>query len=215
MTARFVRFLALAAVLLLSFAEADESSGLWVDKPVPLPEDEQRQVTLSLLERYPELASSPGLKATYAYLGKCATPCLASVVFYPHAEHHGIKEAYEARCTREDSSEAWTCDDVTIRRYLRLATQDYEVRVTGDTSSDTALALIEASRRDLHVDASDAASLPDTAIIIVPVEDGRYLVSWGAPEGAIELTMMAEPEHGGDPANPDDWHARIFDSPGQ
>jgi len=209
-------FLVPLCVLMVPVAGADQPPGLDSDQPAPLSEDEQRQITLSLLERYPQLASSPGVKyaAADSYPGATVPGAMigAAVIYYPHAEHNGIKEAFQARCQREYPNRTWTCNDVTIRRYLKLASQDFEVRINGDISSEAALALIEASRRDLQAGASTAAGLPDTAIIINSFEEGRYLIAWGTPDGFTKLAMTAQLTPGGDPDNPDDWHASIFDS---
>ncbi|HJR69340.1 MAG TPA: hypothetical protein VKA43_04815 [Gammaproteobacteria bacterium] len=176
---------------------------------MPLPEDERLQITLSLLDRYPLLASSAGVKAADASPGCPATTEVTGVIFYPHSEHHGIKEAFEALCGREYPNKTWTCDHVTIRRYLQLASQDFEVRVKGEITWEAALALIEASRRDLQQTVTDASGLPDTAIIIMPHKDGGYRIVWGTPEGYSKLTMLAQLTEGGDSTRPDDWRASI------
>ena len=177
---------------------------------MPLTEAERLQITLSLLEHYPKLASSPGVKAAGAYLGGPGPTDGAYVVFYPHADSHGIKEAFQASCLRKRSTETWTCNDVTMRRYLSLPSQDFEVRVMGDLSSEAALALIEGSRRDLQA-GTKIADLPSTAIIILPLTDGAYLIDWGTKEGYAKVTMRAELAHGGDSSDPDAWHTRIVE----
>lgn len=210
MAAQLLRFLLIpASVLVWSVAGAD-SPDRAIDEPVPLPEDERRQITLSLLERYPELASSPGVKAAAAPLRRPGTTIMTNVIFYPHTEHHGIKEAFEAWCQWASSSQSWTCNDITIRRYLSLASQDFEVRVKGAITSEGALALVEASRRDLQSSVIDGADLPNTAIMIFPAGDGSYRITWGTPEGYSRLAMLARLTNGGDSTNPDDWQAKII-----
>jgi hypothetical protein len=164
-----------------------------------------------LLQLHPELAASPGVKAAEEYSGGPGPTVGASVIFYPHTESHGIKEAFQAFCVREYVSQTWTCNDVTIRRYVRLASQDFEVRVTGAIPAEAALALIDASRRDLQASVTDVSDLPSTATMIEPYKDGSYLVTWGTPEGYSKLTMLAELTERGDPANSDAWHASIFE----
>jgi hypothetical protein len=163
------------------------------------------------------------------------------VIFHPHADSRGIKEAFQVSCERTCENKTWTCDDVSIRRYLRLASQNFEVRITSEISLETALALIEATRRDLQA-VTDAADRPDTAIIIMPHLDPGitwsrtpegvpelsrrpgdggdpkvlgYRVTWGTPEGYSKVTMLAYLAEGGDPANPDDWHASLYNSQAQ
>jgi hypothetical protein len=104
----------------------------------------------------------------------------------------------------------WTCEDVTIRRYLQLNSQDWEVRVRADISAEAAMALIEGSRRDLQASDRDASPLPNTAIMIVPHTDGDYRVTWGMPDGRATLTMRAHLNDGGDPEDSAHWHATIF-----
>lgn len=212
MAAQFLRLLLVSAsVLVWAVARAGDPPDRACDETVPLPEDERQQITISLLERYPLLASSPGVKAADASPSGCpATSEVTVVIFYPHSEHHGIKEAFEALCERVYPHKAWMCDRVTIRRYLQLASQDFEVRVKAKITSEAALALIEGSRRDLQATVIDESGRPDTAIIIMPHKNGSYRITWGTPEGYAKLTMLAQLMEGGDPANPEDWHANIF-----
>lgn len=170
---------------------------------------------LSLLERYPALSSSPGVKVASAVPEGPGTTTVTNVIFYPHTEHHGIKEAYQALCSRKFPSKSWTCGHVTIRRYVRLASQDFEVRVKGDITTDAALAAIEASRRELRSGSDQGTDRPDTAIFVFPAGDGSYYVHWGTPEGYGRLTVRARLLDGGDPTNPDDWHATINKPAGQ
>jgi hypothetical protein len=208
-TAVFFRYLLVpAAVLMCLAAVADAQSAPGADEP--LPESERQQITLDLIQRYPELASSPGVKAASAPPPDTRGSVVISVIYYPHAERHGIKEAFEALCAREYPSTTWTCDDVSIRRYLQMESQDWEVRIRGDISAQSALALIDGSRRDLRAGITDASRLPSTAIMIVPHTDGDYRITWGLPGGQARLTMLACLADGGDANNPDDWHATVF-----
>ena len=213
MTSQRVRFLLAAAlVLACSVAGADEPANPVVAEAVPLPEDELQQITLGMLQRYPELAGSPGVKSAGAYLRPDATGS-ATVIYYPHTERRGIKEAFQFHCRRTAPSTSWSCYEYSIRRYLQLASQEFEVRVLADISSDAAFALIEGSRRDLHAGASDVAELPTTAIIVTShhEEPDQYFVSWGTPEGYSTLTMLAKLAADGDPKDPDSWRATIFE----
>jgi len=180
---------------------------------VPLPDNELRQITVSLLERYPELAGSPGAKVAVAYQGGPGTTTPATVIYYPHYEHRGVKEALQARCRRTLPSTSWTCDEVEIRRYLQLASQDFEVRVLGELSSETAFALIEASRRDLSAGVADGSATPTTAVMVMPHHGaaGEYIVGWGTPDEGIQLAMHARLANGTDPTDPGNWRASIVD----
>jgi len=214
--AQFHRLLLIPASLLAcSAVGAQRPTGAAPDDR-PLPENERQQITLSLIQRYPDLAASPGIKAASAapvnppgehgFVG-------ITVIYHPHAERLGVKEAYEAHCLREypTTDTTWTCEDVTIRRYLQLSTQDWEVRVRANISAESAMALIEGSRRDLQSSTRDVSSLPNTAIMIVPHVNGDYRITWGAPDGRAKLTMLAHLSQGGDPENSEHWHATLFE----
>ncbi len=211
MTAHLLRsFLVSASLCLYSLAGAQQSVPPDADD-VPLPADEVRQITASLLERYPQLASSPGVKVAPAPDGEgLGTSVVTVVVFHPHAESRGVKEALVAYCGRTYPDKIWTCDNVELRRYAQLASQDYEVRVRGEISSDAALALIEASRRDLQAAATDRSALPTTAVMVQAQKNDRYFVTWGTPEGIAKVVMRGELALDGDPTNPNDWRASIF-----
>jgi hypothetical protein len=198
-----------ASVLVCCVIGAQELPGPSVDEAVPLPDDELRQITVSLLQQYPELASSPGVKVASAYLGGSCRNDAANVLYYPHTEHRGIKEAFQVHCRRTPPGTTWMCNDVAIRRYLQLASQDFDVRLLAGISSEAAFALIEAARRDLNASATDVS----TAIIVTEhhAEPRQYFVSWGTPEGALKLTMLARLADSGNPRNPDDWHATIYE----
>jgi len=202
-----------AAVLMCSVAGADPSDPS-IDQEVPLTGDERLQITLSLLQRYPELASSRGVKAAGAFVGGPGA-ATAYVIFYPHADSHGIKKAFQAFCVREHASKPWTCNEVAIRRYLSLSTQDFEVRVTDGISSEAALALIEASRRELQANGSEFSEVASTAILILQLRQGIYAIDWGTREGYVKLSLHAELAAGGDPADSGAWHARIVEAPAQ
>jgi hypothetical protein len=206
-------FLVSASLLACAVAGAQDAPRPGIEQPAPLADDELRQIAVDLLQRYPELASSPGVKVAGAYFGGDGGTDGATVLYYPHTERRGIKAALEAHCRRPHLGTTWTCSDVRNRRYLQVASQSFEVRILAEISSEAALALIEASRRDLHASATDAS----TAIIITDHhgESGQYFIAWGTPDGVSKLTMLAALTHGGSPINPDDWHASIFEPPAQ
>ena len=130
---------------------------------VPLSQEDLRGITAQVMAKHPLLSSSPGIKYAEATRIDRWSEDVADVIYYPHFESAGIKEAFQVGCTRKIPTTAWTCEDVRIRRYLALATQNYEVRVTGSISSDAAVALIEATRKVLPVRAADMSDVPDTA----------------------------------------------------
>jgi hypothetical protein len=208
MTAKLRRALLAPAFVLWSIAGADQPPDFVVPEAVPLPEDEVRQITVSLLEHYPQLAGSPGVKVASAYLSTPGGTDAATVIYYPHTERRGVKVAFQARCRRPSESEIWACDEVVTRGYLQLASQQFEVRVLANISADAAFAVIEASRRDRQ--GTDTGS--DTVVMISdhPDIDG-YFVGWGNSEGVLsDVTMLVQLHAAGRPTNPDDWHASLY-----
>ena len=195
--------LALAIPVLLAarlVAAEDESS-------IPLSEDDLQNITLQVLEKNPLLASSPGIK--YASADSAGRSDDAEIIYYPHAESAGMKEAFQVHCQREMPSELWTCNQARIRRYLQLESQDFEVRVRGEIGSEGVLALIKATRDTLQASVNDGSIIPQTAIMVFQYNDS-YLVTWGSSEGYGELMMQARLRDGGNPANSEDWQASIF-----
>ena len=181
---------------------------------VPLAEGDLRAITLQVLATNPLLSSSPGIKYAEAHRAGMTMPDgtpfdTADVVFYPHAESAGVKEAFQVQCKREVSSDLWTCDHVDIRRYVQLATQDFEVRVRGSLDHNDLLALIDATRSAVQASTSDDSVIADTAIIVFAA-NGGYFVNWGSPEGQGKLTVEARLKKDGNAATPEDWQTSIL-----
>ncbi len=207
MAAQLLRLLLLStSICMWSLSRAGTPADPNCAQTAPIPEDEQQQIAQSLLGQYPLLAFSPGVKAGEAHPTGCPhTSSVSVVVFHPHSEHRGVKEAYEALCEREYGVKTWRCDHVSILKYLKLSSQDHEVRVEGDIASEAAFAIVEASRRGLHAARGDVKS---TAMLIRPNRDGDggYHIYWRHPNA----TVLARVTEGGDPANPDAWHTSIW-----
>ena len=213
--ARFIATIALALVISALLAprwvparEAADATYSLGDS-VPLDDSELRAITLQVLEKNPLLSSSPGIKSASAQRSVRSTD-IASIIYYPHTESAGVKQAFQVRCLRTMPNKLWTCSEVEIRRYLRLESQDFEVRVTGNFGTDVALALIEATRGTAQANATGGSGNPETAIMIHPEGDG-YMVAWGSPEGYLELLVKAELRDDGNPAKPDDWQASFWE----
>lgn len=177
---------------------------------VPLDESDLQEITLQVMQKNPLLSSSPGVKFVSAQRSVRSSIDIASIVYFPHAESAGIKQAFQVRCERQAPNELWMCGDVEIRRYLQLGSQEFEVRVKGDIGTEAALALIEATRRTVQASLTGGSVIPETAIMILPDGNG-YLVTWGSPEGHQELTVKGHLRDGGNPAKPEDWQTRMFE----
>ena len=177
---------------------------------VPLNQEDRRDITAQVMAKHPLLSSSPGIKYAEATRIDRWSEDVATVIYYPHFESAGIKQAFQVDCARQIPNTAWTCEDARIRRYLALDTQDYEVRVTGSISSDAATALIEATRKVLHLVADDSSDVPDTAMTLSSWNDSAA-VTWVNLEGRSHLIVKGRLAEGGDPTQSDDWIVNRFD----
>lgn len=122
-----------------------------------------------------------------------------------------MKQAFQVECRRKSPDKGWNCDDASIRRYLSLDSQDYEVRVTGPIEFSAAMALIEASRQVLPLVADDGIAMPDTARNISSFEGGANVV-WVNFESDSSVLLKGELAEGGDPAQPAAWIVNRFDA---
>ena len=197
----------------ITTSNAIDQRVLAIAGPVPLDESDLAEITSQVLEKNPLLSSSPGIKAASAQQSVRSTQ-IADIIYYPHAESAGIKQAFQVQCRRTMPVKSWTCAEAEIRRYLQLESQDFEVRVTGDIGFGEALALIEASRRTIKASATDGSAIPETAIIIW-AEGDTYLISWGSPEGYLGLVVEAHLRDAGDPAQPENWQTSIWEEQDQ
>jgi hypothetical protein len=183
------------------------------DDRVELDQSELQLITMEVLKTHPLLSASPGIKHVDAYGGfympeyaetESPSPVMANVIFYPHVEIGGIKQAFQAHCQRDTSNKAWSCPVVEIRRYVRLDTQDYEVRVKGDLDLAGIQAVIAATRQDVAAAARKGTEVADT-VIGVFAANGGYVVTWGNRDGMGRVGLQAHIRAGGDPADPSDW----------
>jgi hypothetical protein len=175
-------FLCSLWLLALPAAAGDARTALSPGDKVPLEDADLRSITLRVLETHPLLAASPGIKHAEAW--RNPTTDSAMIVFHPHSETAGIKTAYQAHCNRDIPNGAWACPADVIRRYVKLESQDFEVRVRGAIDLQGVLALIEAN--------------------------GGYHVAWGNRDGMGQVSVEAFLREDGNPANPDDWKVRLY-----
>ncbi len=200
---------------LLADESASARTGYYTEN-FELSDADLRDITSQVMTQHPLLSSSPGIKAAGAtrHFNKFEyDDDVAWVVYFPHIETAGIKQAFQVTCSRQVPDIAWNCDEARIRRYVTLESQNFEVRVTGPIDSAAALALIEATRQALPPALEDGSATPETAINILPnTTESGYLVIWGDPEGHGQLMMQAELSDGADGRDPTGWRASIFSS---
>lgn len=188
------------------WVNADSRSSDDPTKPdnVPLSQEDLRDITAQVMAEHPLLSSSPGIKFAQASRIDRWSEDIADVIYYPHFESAGVKQAFQVGCTRKIPNTTWTCEDVIIRRYLALDTQVFEVRVRGLISSEAAIALIKATRKVLPVRTADNSDVPDTAMTLSS-SDNSGSVTWVNFEGRSWLIVKGRLANGGDPTRPEDW----------
>ena len=169
-------------------------------------------ITSQVIAQNPLLSSSPGIKYAGATRHRHSED-VAEVIYFPHFETAGIKQAFQVTCSRHVPEVSWKCDKARIRRYIALVSQEFEVRVTGPIGSVEAMALIEATRQALPIPSGleDGSATPATVIMILPYK-GTYLVTWGDEEGHAQLMMQAQLLESTDPTEPTGWQAKIYSS---
>jgi hypothetical protein len=200
-------FLLLALPGLVAAAENPPHTPTDFDFKLELKASDLDAITMEVLKQHPLLSASPGIKAAY---GDRQYPSgeSAQVVFYPHAESRGVKQAFQVFCHRDDTVSAWSCPVVQIRRYVKLDSQDFEVRVKGDIDTNGVLAITEATR-PLAASAVPDTSAADTVLVVFPA-NGGYVVSWGSKTGFGAVTVEARLRSAGNPSNPSDWEALVL-----
>lgn len=161
------------------------------------------EITLRVLEARPMLSSSPGIKAADAYRAYPSGDS-ASVIFFPHADSGGVKQAFQVQCERDVPDGAWRCPYIGIRRYMQVEGQDFETRVRAGIGSDVARTLIDATRSVARAGAAPASPPLDTAIMIIEVTD-HFLVAWGSGDGQYSVSVQARLRQGGNPRDAQDW----------
>lgn len=208
----FLTILLLAAIQAdrpLTAEESAASDNGYHAENFQLGDDELREITSQVMAQHPLLASSPGIKYAGAARHRRSQD-VAEVLYYPHIEHAGIKQAFHVGCSRRVPETYWNCDDVRIRRYMALDSQDFEVRISGPIHSDEAMAMIEATRRALPARLDDGSVTPRTAVQILPSTRSGYLVTWGNEIGHQKLMMWARLADGADPGKPEGWLAEVY-----
>jgi hypothetical protein len=212
---RLLIAVALATSQLSAARAADDSPEPPADVDVgfELTPSDRDDITMVLLQRYPILSASPGIKFGRKFQHRDrGSREWAQIVFYPHSETHGVKNAIQARCERDTPESTWSCPNVGLRRYVKLDSQDFEVRVVGNIDLDGVLALRDATKT------LAATAFPNVAIdmvtMIYETEEG-YLVAWGSSTWREGVTVQATLRAGGNAAFASDWDAFLLDENGE
>lgn len=207
-----ITFLALSLVFAGPTSAASEESTRSHGE-VPLAASDKREISALVLAANPDLASSPGIKYSLAF----ETPGDgrdAFVIFKPHADTGGVKQALQVDCLRASGDSPWSCDPAKVRRYMRVENQEVEVVVVGDIDSREALAVVEATRVSLphYLDGQPADSC--RAIQLMPGVTG-YKVNWSCEEIDTGLFMHATSIAGADTTTVSGWQTSEYVLPQQ
>lgn len=186
----------------------DVRTAVEIGDTVPLQASDLRAITTQVLDANPELASSPGIKFAEAYRSARSAD-FADVIFYPHTDTGGIKQAFQVGCSRSSSDQPWNCEAAEIRRYLQVENQDFEVRVTGDIGSEEALAVVEATRANLPLYLEGGTADLCQAIILRPAEIG-YKLQWACKSRHSALFMHAISIAGADTKETHAWQVSEY-----
>lgn len=193
--------LAMASTLSAVAAADDSEPRADLDVALELSASDRDAITMLLLQQYPILSASPGIKLAHRYRHYPSGES-ARVLFYPHSESRGIKSAIQAGCARDTPQSPWSCPNTEERRYVKLDTQDFEVRVVGDIDLDGVIALTEATRPVML--ATRSSPTVHTLMVVLAAGDG-FVVGWGSEEARETVTFEARLRDGGNPASPADW----------
>jgi hypothetical protein len=195
--------------LLGALAVADDArTAAATSDEVPLQASDLREITAQVLDANPELASSPGVKFAEAYRSARSDDG-AFVIFYPHTDTGGIKQALQVGCSRSGSDQPWTCEAAEVRRYLRVESQAFEVRVTGDIGSAEAFAVVEATRASLPLDFEGGPADSCKAILLRPTNIG-YKLQWSCNGRDKALFMHATAIAGADTTQTSGWQVSEY-----
>lgn len=179
------------------------------DSRVELTDADLSEIRLSVLEARPMLAASAGIKHADAFRGW--PPVIhANVIFHPHADSGGVKQAFQVSCERALPDGAWSCPRIGLRRYLTVPGQAWEVRLRADIDSDAARALIEATRETARHAPAVGTQAPEAAISVIAIED-YYLVTWGRADGEQLVSVQARLRDAGHARDPLAWDTAVVE----
>ncbi|MGI9263599.1 MAG: hypothetical protein ACR2QU_01640 [Gammaproteobacteria bacterium] len=193
--------------------DTDAPAGYVEPVQVELSEADLEEIKTLMIQHAAVLVSSPGIKHVDAQqVGEAVT---ASVLFYPHEQSGGIAHAINAQCHKETADVSWVCPSGSLRSYLQVPGQDFEVRVFGSVDYDMALALIKVTGDVIRSHPNLGVETPDTVVVIVPTQD-TMTVGWGDSEGFLRVHVEAMPVAGGRARTPEGWRVTsVNDQPWQ
>lgn len=114
---------------------------------IGLPDDVLEAVTAAAVRSFPELASSPGVKAADYSVRDMKTAAYA--IFRPYAREGDYGHALSVSCEQADEDANWECKRSRPRGYLTMPGQELDLVIIGAMNRKQALALVEFVRTTL------------------------------------------------------------------
>lgn len=137
--------------------------------PIELPADDLDQIVASAVQYFPELASSPGIKA--AGYSDPDSKSSAWAIFWPYERLGDMAYSRLVDCDAIGTGGGgWKCDRGRPRAYLTIPDQEFEVVITDELDRETAIALIDFARLRLQEEAN-YADLDDWKFTLIRVPD--------------------------------------------
>ncbi|MCH8135424.1 MAG: hypothetical protein IIB77_05540 [Proteobacteria bacterium] len=137
--------------------------------PIELPADDLDQIVASAVQYFPELASSPGIKA--AGYSDPDSKSSAWAIFWPYERLGDMAYSRLVDCDAIGTGGGgWKCDRGRPRAYLTIPDQEFEVVITDELDRETAIALIDFARLRLQEEAN-YADLVDWKFTLIRVPD--------------------------------------------
>ncbi len=164
--------------------------------PIELPADDLDQIVASAVQYFPELASSPGIKA--AGYTDPDSKSSAWAIFWPYERLGEMAYARLVDCDAIGTGGGgWKCDQGRSRAYLTVPDQDFEVVITDELDRDTAIALIDFARLRLREE-PNYADLNEWKFTLIRVPDQAleaFLVAGSdVAYGSISFVIKETPQ---------------------
>lgn len=205
------RLLLVLLLTLFGSIHADDAQNVENSDLAPLQDSDLEEIKLQIINSNPELASSPGVKVHQVLPGAMGSVD-AEVIFHPHADSGGVKEALGVVCSRSTSDQPWSCAAPVIRRYYQIDGQSSGFRVIGELlGPEELVALVEATRTNLpKKNASNDRNNSCKALTVRSYNEG-YMVTWRC-EGTL-VTMYATETPDADLTRSGNWQAIEYNPP--
>jgi hypothetical protein len=167
---------------------------------IALPAEDLDKIVASAIRHFPQLESSPGIKA--ANYTNRETTRSAYAIFWPYKRMHGFAYSLFVSCEAADTEDReWTCNRSKPRGYLTIPGQESEIVITGDLGRERAIALINFAKLQLQ-DEPDFADMQNWKFSTIhPLGQSRdvYLVVWAdSAYGAITYEIAWAPQYSGE-----------------